>query len=73
MEAQNRSVYNTLNKTFRQRTFVIGDLVLKKSLVNKVDQKPGKMAATQEGPYKFSKITTEGAYKLESLDGRKKT
>ncbi|XP_025661034.1 uncharacterized protein [Arachis hypogaea] len=58
------------NKSVKSRSFVKGGLVLRKTETARKPPKHGKLAANWDGPYRVSNVLGQGAYKLESLDGK---
>lgn len=58
------------NRDVKTRKFEAGDLVLQKVVGNMQDTNAGKLAPTQEGPYRVIVIAGIGAYDLEDLDKR---
>ncbi|XP_072071889.1 uncharacterized protein [Arachis hypogaea] len=58
------------NKSVKSRSFVKGDLVLRKTETARKPPTHGKLAANWDGPYRVSNVLGQGAYKLESLDGK---
>ena len=59
------------NKRIRTRTFIPGDLVLRKVTLNTRKPEEGSLGAKWEGPYKVVKVVKPGVYILEQLDGTK--
>jgi hypothetical protein len=58
------------NKTVNPRKFRIGDWVLRKLKVMTRDSAKGKFNAKWERPYRVVKCHNEGAYRLESREGK---
>lgn len=58
------------NKKVVPRSFVPGDLVLRKASIGSRGADRGKLAANWEGPYRVVEATGTGAYKLETLEGK---
>ena len=58
------------NKNLRLRSFKINDWVLRKVFQNTKEAGAGKLAPTWEVPYLITKVSGNGAYKLQSRDGR---
>ena len=59
----------------RERSFKVGDLLLREVTLNAKNLADGKLGPTWEGPYKVTKVYEKGAYGLRSLvdPGRKVT
>ena len=58
------------NKNIRIRTFKIEDWVLRRVFQNTKEAGAGKLGPNWEGPYKVTKIVSQGAYKLQAQDVR---
>ena len=58
------------NKNARIRTFKIGDWVLRKVFQNTKEIGAGKLGPNWEGPYQITKVVGNGAYKLQTREGR---
>ena len=58
------------NKNLRLRSFKVNDWVLRKVFQNTKKEGVGKLAPIWEGPHLITKVTGNGAYKLQSKDGR---
>jgi hypothetical protein len=54
------------NKTVVQRSFQVGDLVLRKTGLS---QQTGKLGPNWEGPYKVISVLAGGGYRLETMKG----
>ena len=59
------------NKRVRTRSFLPGDLVLRKVTLNTRRPEEGSLGAKWEGPYKIIEIVRPGAYILGRLDGKR--
>ncbi|XP_072076442.1 uncharacterized protein [Arachis hypogaea] len=68
--AAQQAIARQYNKSVRSRSFVKGDLVLRKTETARKPPTHGKLVANWDGPYRISKVLGQGAYKLESLDGK---
>ncbi|XP_072076738.1 uncharacterized protein [Arachis hypogaea] len=68
--ATQQAIARQYNKSVRNRSFVKGDLVLRKTETAWKPPTHGKLAANWDGPYRVSEALGQGAYKLESLDGK---
>ena len=53
------------NRKVKVRCFQVGNLVLKKKLIN-----VGVFEPKWEGPFRVNEVVTSGSYRLEDLDGR---
>ncbi|GFZ00843.1 hypothetical protein Acr_14g0004780 [Actinidia rufa] len=58
------------NQRVRHRSFLPGDLVLRKVTLSTKEPNAGKLGPTWEGPYKVVKVSRPGTYWLEDLDGK---
>ncbi|XP_072081062.1 uncharacterized protein [Arachis hypogaea] len=67
--AAQQAIARQYNKAVRNRNFVTGDLVLRKTETARKPPTHGKLAANWDGPYRVSQALGQGAYKLETLDG----
>ena len=54
----------------RPQDFLVGDLVLQKTLGGMKDQNAGKFALNWEGPYQLTAMVGAGAYYLEDMEER---
>ena len=54
----------------RPQDFLVGDLVLQKTLGGMKDQNAGKFALNWEGPYQLTATVGAGAYYLEDMEER---
>ncbi|XP_072094204.1 uncharacterized protein [Arachis hypogaea] len=68
--AAQHAIARHYNKSVRSRSFVRGDLVLRKTETARKPPTHGKLAANWDGPYRVTEVLGQGAYKLESLDGK---
>jgi len=57
------------NKNVRTRTFQVGEWVLRNFFRNTKEAGVGKLGPNWEGPYEITHIISNGAYKLQSIDG----
>jgi hypothetical protein len=57
------------NRNVKPRSFMVGDLVLRRANMGNRCSKHGKLAANWEGPYRVSANLSRGAYELETLKG----
>ncbi|XP_072073942.1 uncharacterized protein [Arachis hypogaea] len=67
--AAQQAIARRHNKTVRSRSFHKGDLVLRKTENARKPTSHGKLAANWDGPYRVTQVLSNGAYKLESLNG----
>lgn len=58
------------HKRVNPRRFQIGDYVVRKVLGNTVKSSDGKLGPNWEGPFKITRDDLQGAYHLETLEGR---
>ena len=58
------------NQNVKQRSFGVGELVLKKMLPNMKDPTDGKLGAKWAGPFKIISKAGLAAYRLEDMEGR---
>ena len=56
------------NSRVRERTFRVGDLVLRKVLPNTRDPGAGVLGANWEGPYQVAQCIPSNTYKLARMD-----
>ena len=66
---QQRAAHH-FNKHIHTRTFQLNDWVLRRVFQNTKELGAGKLGPTWEGPYKITKVVGNGAYKLQTEDGR---
>lgn len=69
-EAKQWLVARQYNTEVNPRQFVVGDLVWRKVAEARKETTHGKVAANWEGPFRVQESLKNGAYRLESLDGR---
>ncbi|XP_072066775.1 uncharacterized protein [Arachis hypogaea] len=67
--AAKRAIAWKYNKKLKPRTFLEGDLILRK--IEDVQKPPGhgKLSTNWEGPFRICKVIGKGAYKIQTLDG----
>ena len=70
LAAYKQGVARSYNKRVNSRAFQVGDWVLRKVFQNTQELNAGKLGANWEGPYQITKIVGQGAYELESHDGK---
>ncbi|GFY86848.1 hypothetical protein Acr_05g0004870 [Actinidia rufa] len=58
------------NERVKHRSFLPGDLVLRRVTLSTRDPSAGKLGPTWEGPYKVIKVSRPGTYWLEDLNGK---
>ncbi|GFY96826.1 hypothetical protein Acr_11g0011320 [Actinidia rufa] len=58
------------NERVKHRSFLPGDLVLRRVTLSTRDPSAGKLGSTWEGPYKVIKVSRPGTYWLEDPNGR---
>ncbi|RYR57283.1 hypothetical protein Ahy_A05g023007 [Arachis hypogaea] len=68
--AAQQALARQYNKSVKTRSFEKGDLVLRKTETARKPPSHGKLAANWDDPYRVSTALGQGAYKLESLDGK---
>jgi hypothetical protein len=65
--AYQRQTARYYNRRVRKRGFNVGDLVLRKIQVS--DPRQGKLHPNWEGPFQIFKVTGNGSYLLQRMDG----
>ena len=70
LAAYKQGVARSYNKRVNSRAFQVGDWVLRKVFQNTQELNAGNLGANWEGPYQITKIVGQGAYELESHDGK---
>ena len=68
-EYKNR-VARYYNSRVKPRSFKVGDLVLRKVMLNTRDPSTGALGPTWEGPYKVVEIVRPGTYRLTDLNDK---
>ena len=68
-EAYKQSTVRSYNKRVNHRTLNVGDLVLRKVILDTKISKHGKLAAKWEGPYVITKVSRSGTYYLRTVEG----
>ncbi|GFY97882.1 hypothetical protein Acr_12g0004230 [Actinidia rufa] len=58
------------NQRVRHKSFLLGDLVLRKVTLSTKEPNVGKLGPTWEGPYKVTKVSRPGTYWLEDMNGK---
>ena len=58
---------NTITKRLKHRSFLHGDLVLRKVTLSMKEPNSGKLGPTWEGPYKIVKVSSPRTYWLEDM------
>ena len=58
------------NSRVRNRSFKVGDLVLRKVMINTKEAGAGSFGPNWEEPYKVTRILHPGTYQLEDMDGK---
>ncbi|GFS37316.1 hypothetical protein Acr_00g0051350 [Actinidia rufa] len=58
------------NQRVRHRSFLLGDLVLRKVTLSTKESNAGKLGPTWEGPYKVIRVSRPGTYWLEDPNGK---
>ncbi|XP_052735490.1 uncharacterized protein LOC108328707 [Vigna angularis] len=69
-EAQKRMLSRRYNSKVKPRSFKSGDLVWRKRGEARKDRTHGKLAANWEGPFRVAEEMSNGAYRLQLLDGQ---
>lgn len=70
VEAHKRLIARRYNSKVKPRQFLEGDLVWRRTASARRDAAHGNFAANWEGPFKVKENLHNGAYRLESLDGK---
>ena len=70
LAAQKNLVTKYYNSRVRPRSFLPGDLLLRKFFQNTQEPGIGAFGPNWEGPYKVVRIIRPGVYELENLGGR---
>lgn len=70
VEAHKRLLARRYNTRVRPRQYMSGDLVWRRTTEGQKEQTHGKLAANWEGPFSVKESLNNGAYRLESMDGR---
>ena len=68
--AQKQLVAKYNNARVRPRSFLPGDLVLRRVFQNTQEPGVGSFGPNWEGPYKIARIVISGVYELEDLEGK---
>ena len=68
--AYQNQVTRHFNKNIRVRQFNVGSWVLRRVFQNTKEVGVGKLGPNWEGPYQITKVVGQGAYKLQTTDGR---
>ena len=69
-EDYQRKTARYYNKKVRPRSYMAGDLVLKKLLPARRDPAHGKLGPNWEGPYIISRVVRPGNYELQTEEGK---
>nr|XP_009765517.1 PREDICTED: uncharacterized protein LOC104217060 [Nicotiana sylvestris] len=69
MAAQKQRIKRYYNRRTNLRYFKVGDLVLRKIILNTRDPNEGKPGPNWEGPYHDLRILGKGSYKLRTMEG----
>ena len=67
MQAYQRKVAELYNKQIRERSFKVGDLVLRNVTAKTKNPTDGKLGPTWEGPYEVIKVFGKRVYSLKSV------
>ena len=70
MEDYQRKTAMYYNKKVKPRSYMPGDLVLKKLLPARKNPAHGKLAPNWEGPYIISRVIKPGNYELQTEEGK---
>ncbi|XP_072066606.1 uncharacterized protein [Arachis hypogaea] len=68
--AMQQHIARRYNKRLHPRSFQVNDLVLRKTEQARRPSTHGKLAANWEGPYRVIEVIGNGAYRLQTLDGK---
>ena len=69
-EDYQRKTTRYYNQKVKPRSYMMGDLVLKKLLLARNNPAHGKMGPNWEGPYIISRVVRLGNYKLQTEEGK---
>lgn len=64
----NKSLQEKHNSKVKNRSYRVGDLVLRKAEFSDAERRNGDLGAIWEDPYKLVMIFTSGTYQLEDLN-----
>ena len=67
--AYQQRVAKYYNSKVKDRSFKVGDLVLRKVMLNTKEANTGCLGPNWEGPYRVTGVLRPGTYQLEDLDG----
>ena len=70
MEDYQRKTTRYYNKKVRPRSYMLGDLVLKKLLPARKNPAHGKLGPNWEGPYIVSQVVRPSNYELQTEEGK---
>ncbi|XP_063948153.1 uncharacterized protein LOC135152236 [Daucus carota subsp. sativus] len=70
LAAYQRRTARYYNNKVKAHPFQVGDLVLRKVVLNNKNPQHGVFGANWEGPYRVKVILWKGTYRLEDLDGK---
>ncbi|XP_072088018.1 uncharacterized protein [Arachis hypogaea] len=68
--AMQQHIARRYNQRLHPRSFQVNDLVLRKTEQARRPSSHGKLAANWEGPYRVIEVIGNGAYRLQTLDGK---
>ncbi|XP_072078031.1 uncharacterized protein [Arachis hypogaea] len=68
--AMQQHIAQRYNQRLQPRSFQVHDLVLRKTEQARKPPAHGKLAANWEGPYRVTEIIGNGAYRLQTLEGK---
>ncbi|XP_072087112.1 uncharacterized protein [Arachis hypogaea] len=68
--AMQQHIARRYNQRLHPRSFRVNDLVLRKSEQARKPSAHGKLAANWEGPYRVTEVIGNGAYQLQTLQGK---
>ena len=69
-EDYQRKTARYYNQKFKPRSYMPGDLVLKKLLPARKNPAHGKLGPNSEGPYIISRVVRPGNYELQTEEGK---
>ncbi|XP_072077924.1 uncharacterized protein [Arachis hypogaea] len=68
--AMQQHIARRYNQRLHPRSFQLNDLVLRKTEQARKPSAHGKLAANWEGPYRVTQVIGNGAYRLQTLEGK---
>ncbi|XP_072064330.1 uncharacterized protein [Arachis hypogaea] len=68
--AMQQHIARRYNQRLHPRSFRVNDLVLRKTEQARKPSPHGKLAANWDGPYRVTEVIGNGAYRLQTLEGK---